>query len=85
MSDSDHLILYGSKKIFAGGNTRSSIDPTEFRQALGWLYSFVRPHRQQVVLIMLLSLFTTLLVLLKPYLTKVLIDDGPLARDRPTY
>ena len=62
-------------------NEYTDIDATQLRQALRWLYSFVQPHRRQVVVIMIMSLTTTLLVLLQPYLTKILIDDGLLAGD----
>ena len=49
-----------------------------------WLYSFVRPHAGAILRLMGLSLCATLLVLLQPWLTKMLIDDGLLARDYPT-
>ena len=47
------------------------------------LYGFVRPHWASVARLLLLSLAATLLVLLQPWLTKMLIDDGLLARDYP--
>ena len=52
--------------------------------ALRWLYDFIRPHRVGLVLLLGLSVFTSLLVLVQPYLTKVLIDDGLIARHYPT-
>jgi ATP-binding cassette subfamily B protein len=55
----------------------------ELRRGFEWLYGFVRPHWWAVGRLLLLSLAATLLVLLQPWLTKVLIDDGLLARDYP--
>ncbi len=48
-----------------------------------WLFEFVRPRLRQVLILMSTSIFTSLLVLLQPYLTKILIDDGILARNSP--
>ena len=48
---------------------------------LGWLYSFVRPHRGAIFGLLGLSSGASLLVLAQPWLTKLLIDDGLLARD----
>ncbi|WP_332675618.1 ABC transporter ATP-binding protein [Aromatoleum sp.] len=58
-------------------------DPGELRRGFEWLYGFVRPHWRSVARLLLLSLAATLLVLLQPWLTKMLIDDGLLARDYP--
>jgi len=58
-------------------------DPLLLRQALAWLYGFVRPHLRAVALLLGLSLGASLLVLAQPWLTKTLIDDGLLARDFP--
>ena len=55
--------------------------PDELRRGLRWLYSFVRPQGRAIGGLLLLSFFTTLLVLLQPWLTKLLIDEGLLARD----
>lgn len=55
--------------------------PDELRRGLRWLYSFVRPQGRAIGGLLLLSSFTTLLVLLQPWLTKLLIDEGLLARD----
>ena len=49
--------------------------------ALRWLYSFVRPHRLAIAGLLGLSVCASLLVLVQPWLTKLLIDDGLLARD----
>ncbi len=46
-----------------------------------WLYGFVRPQRAAIGVLLLLSLVATSLVLLQPWLTKRLIDEGLLARD----
>ena len=52
--------------------------------AIRWLYDFIRPHRAGLLLLLGLSVFTSLLVLVQPYLTKVLIDDGLIAGHYPT-
>lgn len=57
--------------------------PESLLAALRWLYSFVRPHRLAIVGLLGLSVSASLLVLLQPWLTKLLIDDGLLARDFP--
>ena len=57
--------------------------PESLLAALLWLYSFVRPHRLAIVGLLGLSVCASLLVLLQPWLTKLLIDDGLLARDFP--
>lgn len=53
------------------------------RRGFAWLYGFVRPQARSIARLMLLSLMATTLVLLQPWLTKLLIDDGLLARDYP--
>lgn len=58
-------------------------NPEELRRGFDWLYGFVRPHSWSIARLLLLSLAATLLVLLQPWLTKMLIDDGLLARDYP--
>lgn len=50
-------------------------------QAFRWLYSFVKPQSKAIVGLMLLSVVASGLVLLQPWLTKLLIDDGLLAKD----
>ncbi len=55
--------------------------PDELRRGLHWLYSFVRPRRHAIAGLLALSLLATALSLLQPWLTKLLIDDGLLARD----
>ncbi|MCP8686472.1 ABC transporter ATP-binding protein [Marinobacterium sedimentorum] len=54
------------------------------RRGFEWLYSFVRPQRRAIGGLLLLSFVATLLVLLQPWLTKLLIDDGLLAGDYQT-
>ncbi|HCF1472597.1 TPA: ABC transporter ATP-binding protein [Pseudomonas aeruginosa] len=56
-------------------------DPAAFQQALAWLFSFVRPHLRAILGLLALSLSASLLVLAQPWLTKLLIDDGLLAKD----
>ena len=54
------------------------------KQGLTWLSRFITPHKQQIILLLALSLSASALVLLQPYLTKILIDDGLLAKSFPT-
>jgi ATP-binding cassette subfamily B protein len=49
--------------------------------ALRWLYSFLLPQREAILLLAVLSLAATGLSLLQPWLTKLIIDDGLLAKD----
>jgi ATP-binding cassette subfamily B protein len=53
-------------------------------QVLLWLYAYVRPHRFAVLALLALSVLTTSLVLVQPYLTKLLIDHGLLAQQFDT-
>ncbi|WP_449192616.1 ABC transporter ATP-binding protein [Thauera sp.] len=55
--------------------------PDELQRGLRWLYGFVRPQRRAIACLLLLSFAATLLVLLQPWLIKLLIDEGLLARD----
>jgi ATP-binding cassette subfamily B protein len=57
--------------------------PEALQAALRWLYSFVRPHRLAIAGLLGLSVCASLLVLVQPWLTKLLIDDGLLARNFP--
>lgn len=61
-----------------------SSDPVLMRQALAWLYGFVRPHRRAIGLLLSLSLGASLLALAQPWLVKTLIDEGLLAKDYQT-
>ena len=56
------------------------IDPAEERAALLWLYGFLRPQAAGIALVLVRSTAATALVLLQPWLTKKLIDDGLMAR-----
>lgn len=58
-----------------------SQNPEALQTALSWLYSFVRPHRLAIIGLLSLSICASLLVLVQPWLTKLLIDDGLLGRD----
>ncbi|KAB0528509.1 ABC transporter ATP-binding protein [Pseudomonas brassicacearum] len=58
-----------------------SQNPEALQAALSWLYSFVRPHRLAIIGLLGLSICASMLVLVQPWLTKLLIDDGLLARD----
>ncbi len=55
--------------------------PDELRSGFRWLYRFVRPQLRAIGGLIALSLTASALVLLQPWLTKMLIDDGLLARD----
>lgn len=61
-----------------------SSDPVLMRQALAWLYGFVRPHRRAIGLLLGLSLGASLLALAQPWLVKTLIDEGLLAKNYQT-
>lgn len=61
-----------------------SSDPALMRQALAWLYGFVRPQRRAIGVLLALSFAASLLVLVQPWLVKTLIDEGLLARDYQT-
>lgn len=58
-----------------------SQNPEALQAALRWLYSFVHPHRLAIAGLLGLSVCASLLVLVQPWLTKLLIDDGLLARN----
>ncbi|MBD9588629.1 ABC transporter ATP-binding protein [Pseudomonas sp. PDM03] len=60
-----------------------SQNPEALQAALRWLYSFVRPHRLAIAGLLALSVCASSLVLVQPWLTKLLIDDGLLARNFP--
>ncbi|MDT8923489.1 ABC transporter ATP-binding protein [Pseudomonas taiwanensis] len=61
-----------------------SSDPVLMRQALAWLYGFVRPHGRAIAVLLGLSLGASLLALAQPWLVKTLIDEGLLAKDYQT-
>lgn len=58
-------------------------DPKALREALNWLYGFVKPQRLAILGLLGLSFCASLLVLAQPWLTKLVIDDGLLARNFP--
>ncbi|BCX69592.1 ABC transporter ATP-binding protein [Pseudomonas izuensis] len=60
-----------------------SQNPEALQASLHWLYSFVRPHRLAIAGLLALSVCASALVLVQPWLTKLLIDDGLLARNFP--
>ncbi|HWT69064.1 MAG TPA: ABC transporter ATP-binding protein [Pseudomonas sp.] len=60
-----------------------SQNPEALHASLQWLYSFVRPHRLAIAGLLGLSVCASALVLVQPWLTKLLIDDGLLARNFP--
>ena len=63
------------------GRLVDSPNPEALQGALQWLYGFVRPHRLAIAGLLGLSACASSLVLVQPWLTKLLIDDGLLARD----
>ncbi len=54
---------------------------TDKKQALAWLYGFLRPHKKGIAALGGLSILTTTLVVSQPYLTKLIIDDGLMKSD----
>jgi len=60
-----------------------SQNPAALQTALRWLYGFVRPQRLAIAGLLGLSVCASLLVLVQPWLVKLLIDDGLLARNFP--
>ncbi|WP_248741224.1 ABC transporter ATP-binding protein [Pseudomonas sp. MWU12-2029] len=60
-----------------------SHNPAALQAALQWLYGFVRPQRLAIAGLLGLSVCASLLVLVQPWLVKLLIDDGLLARNFP--
>lgn len=48
-------------------------------QGFAWLYGFIRPRRWAIAGLLSLSMLASTLVLLQPWLVKMLIDDGLLA------
>ncbi len=66
------------------GQPRTGLDRGEIESAFAWLYTFVTPHRRAIAGLLALSLLASSLVLLQPWLTKLLIDDGLIARDYRT-
>lgn len=58
-------------------------DPKALREALNWLYGFVKPQRLAILGLLGLSFCASLLVLAQPWLTKLVIDEGLLARNFP--
>ena len=59
----------------------SGHDPAQREKSLRWLFSFVRPQKNSILLVLALSVLASAMVLLQPWLTKTLIDDGLLAKD----
>jgi len=51
----------------------------QLEQGFRWLYSYVRPQLKRIAGLLALSLTGTGIVLLQPWLTKMLIDDGLVA------
>ncbi|MBP0048305.1 ABC transporter ATP-binding protein [Marinobacterium sp. AK62] len=56
-------------------------DRTRLEQGFRWLYSFVKPQRRAIAGLLALSFLGSALVLLQPWLTKLLIDEGLIAKD----
>ncbi|CAM4123420.1 ABC transporter ATP-binding protein [Vreelandella rituensis] len=59
-------------------------DRSRLEQGFRWLYSFVKPQKKAIAGLLMLSLLASALVLLQPWLTKLLIDNGLLAGDYRT-
>ncbi len=56
-------------------------DRSQLEQGFRWLYSFVKPQRRAIAGLLGLSFIGSAFVLLQPWLTKMLIDDGLIAKD----
>lgn len=56
-------------------------DRGRLEDAFRWLYTFVKPQTRAIIGLMALSVLASGLVLLQPWLTKLLIDEGLLAKD----
>lgn len=56
-------------------------DRGRLEQGFRWLYSFVKPQRRAIAGLLGMSFIGSALVLLQPWLTKMLIDDGLIAKD----
>lgn len=57
----------------------STPEPQRLRRGLEWLLGYVRPRWREILVLLMLSVFATLMVLVQPLLLKHLIDDGLLA------
>lgn len=78
------LFTFGNKEKLMFRWLSAAIDGQDrgrLEDAFRWLYTFVRPQSKAIIGLMLLSVFASALVLLQPWLTKLLIDDGLLAKD----
>ena len=62
-------------------NDRAAENDKLNNRSLQWLFSFVKPHRRAIAGLLALSVVATLLVLVQPYLTKRMIDEGLLGKD----
>ena len=58
-------------------------DRPALHASLRWLYGFIRPQRAAIAGLLGLSMCATALVLVQPWLTKLLIDEGLLAKNFP--
>ncbi|GAA0784000.1 ABC transporter ATP-binding protein [Marinobacterium sediminicola] len=56
-------------------------DRSRLEQGFRWLYSFVKPQKRAIAGLLGLSFIGSALVLLQPWLTKLLIDEGLIAKD----
>lgn len=59
--------------------TIHSSDPDRLELGFRWLYQFVRPQKRAIIGLLVLSAAGSALVLLQPWLTKLLIDEGLLS------
>ncbi len=77
------VVLQGSIHLATRWLIRAieSDDKAALAEGFDWLYGFVRPRKAAILGLLGLSLISTLLVLVQPWLTKMLIDDGLIARD----
>src|SRR5690554_6157024 len=59
----------------------ASQNRAELERALTWLYGFMRPYKWPIVGLLVLSVSTSAMVLLQPWLTKLLIDNGLIGKN----
>lgn len=74
-------IIDTSGSVADEGPMLSSGAQRNHETSLRWLFSFIRPQRKAITGLLALSLLATAMVLLQPWLTKLLIDNGLLAKD----
>lgn len=73
-----------SEKLSAANATTQVNMENKTNAGFGWLLSFVLPHKKSVLCLFSLSLIASSLVLIQPFLTKQVIDEGLIAKQFDT-